>query len=175
MLTSISPKPCLARCSLSNANVPSAVMSGTSRMSILATARCGRTVLPPGPVYPATRPSMLMVGCDSSAIIASTHCLSPAQCSTPSCCFMMASLRRRERLRLVEEARHGRCVTVRHDQGIEGLHQVPRRTVHACFQAGVNIMLRTAPPFLAGGDQFQLNDSFGAEIDLDVAVCPLCC
>ena len=35
---------------LSFASVSAAVMSGTRRMSIFATARCGSTVLPPGPV-----------------------------------------------------------------------------------------------------------------------------
>ncbi len=48
--TSMSPKPRLARCAFSFATVSSGVMSGTSRMSSFATMRCGRIVLPPGPV-----------------------------------------------------------------------------------------------------------------------------
>ena len=59
----------IGRCAIGRdlASVSAAVMSGTRRMSIFATARCGSTVLPPGPVYPATRPSMLMVGLDASS------------------------------------------------------------------------------------------------------------
>jgi hypothetical protein len=50
MFTSTSPKPRFARCAFTRSSVFAAVMSGTSRMSIFATARCGRIVLPPGPV-----------------------------------------------------------------------------------------------------------------------------
>ena len=53
--TSMSPKPRFARCAFSAASARR-VMSGTSRRSSFATARCGRMVLPPGPVYPADEP-----------------------------------------------------------------------------------------------------------------------
>src|SRR5207237_247874 len=65
----------------------------TRRMSIFATARWGRTVLPPGPVYPPTSPSMFTVGCDSSRSFAASHERSSIQCCTPYDCFACASLR----------------------------------------------------------------------------------
>src|SRR5207253_10497166 len=56
MFTSMSPKPRFARCAFNAASASAAFMSGTSRMSIFATARCGRIVFPPGPVYPPHQP-----------------------------------------------------------------------------------------------------------------------
>src|SRR5271167_4455289 len=118
-----------------------------------------------------------MVGCDSSAIMASSHCLSPAQCSTPSCCFMVASLRRAATASTIFTcagvsglALSKKPVTVGVDQRVQGLHQVPRRAVHGCFQAGVDVVLGPASPLFAGGNQLQFDDAFSAKIDLDVAI-----
>ena len=61
------------------------------------------------------------------------------------------------------------------DQRVQRLHQVPRRAVHGRFQAGVDVVLGPASPLLAGGNQLQFDDAFGAEIDLDVAVGLLSC
>src|SRR5438094_831699 len=48
-------------------------------------------VLPPGPVYPPTRPSMLTVGRDISSSSASRQLTSCTQWSTPSCRFVTCS------------------------------------------------------------------------------------
>jgi len=48
--TSMSPKPLFARWAFRSSTVSAADMSGTSRMSSLARASWGSTVLPPGPV-----------------------------------------------------------------------------------------------------------------------------
>ena len=66
-------------------------------------------------------------------------------------------------------------MTVGLDQRVQGLHEVPRRAVHSGFQAGVDVVLGPASPLFAGGNQFQFDHAFGAEIDLDVAVGFLSC
>src|SRR5262249_60448780 len=62
-----------------------------SRRSSLATALWGSMVLPPGPVYPPTRPSILTVGRETSLSSASCQPTSCTQCSTPSCFLVMSS------------------------------------------------------------------------------------
>ena len=96
MFTSTSPNPFFARCAFSDARASAAFMSGTRRRSIFATALCGNTVFPPGPVYPPTSPSMLTVGRDASISSASGQDASPIHRETPSCFFAAASSRRRE-------------------------------------------------------------------------------
>ena len=161
-----------------------AVMSGTSRTSIFATARCGRMVLPPGPVYPPTSPSMLIVGCETSRTSESCHDSFSIHRSTPSAFFVGASfffgiassrisLRRGQRTHLVEEAVHRRRVTVRLHERVERLHQMPRRAVDLRGEARVHVGLRPASPLLATGDELGLDDALGAEVDLDRAVEPL--
>ena len=54
-------------------------------------------------------------------------------------------------------------VAVGIDQRVERLNEVPGRAVDGRFEAGVNVMLRTASPLLAGGNQFQFDHAFGAE------------
>src|ERR1041384_4288563 len=87
MLTSMSPKPRLARCVFSFSSESAAALSGTSRRSSLATARCGKIVLPPGPVYPPTNPSMFTVGRPIRRSSASVQLASCTQCSPPSSFF----------------------------------------------------------------------------------------
>ena len=56
-----------------------------------ATARLGRMVFPPGPVYPPTRPSMLRVGCDTRRTSESCHDSFSIHRSTPNAFFVAAS------------------------------------------------------------------------------------
>src|ERR1700719_1387062 len=50
---------------------------------------------------------------------------------------------------------------------------MPRRTVHPGFIAGVNVFTRAASPFLAAGNQFELNHTFCAQVHGDVTSEPL--
>src|SRR5512138_1008803 len=67
-----------------------------------------------------------------------------------------------KRLDLVKEAGHGRRMSIGLDQRIERLHQMPRRTVHLCLEAGVNIMFGSSPPSLSAGDKFEFDYALAA-------------
>ena len=60
----------------------------------LGDARFGKIVLPPGPVYPPTSPSMLMVGCETSRTSESCHDSSPNHRDTLNAFLAAASSRR---------------------------------------------------------------------------------
>src|SRR5262249_53095938 len=55
-------------------------------------------------------------------------------------------LGRSEGLGLVEEAGDGGRMSVWSDQGVERLHQAPRRAVDLSFEARVDVMFGAAPP-----------------------------
>ncbi len=133
--------PRFSRCVFSAASAPSAVMSGTSRRSSLATARAGSIVLPPGPVYPPTRPSMFTVGRLQSRCSACSQSSSRIHRFAPSELLGLClahprrgalhhlQLRGGERAGLVGETVDGRLGAVGRDQRGQRLHQMERRAV----------------------------------------------
>src|SRR6266851_3657375 len=61
------------------------------------------------------------------------------------------------------EAFEGGIVAVGRDERGEGFDEMPRGAVEAGFVAGVHVLARAAAPLFAAGNEFELDDTFGAE------------
>src|SRR6266851_2698861 len=61
------------------------------------------------------------------------------------------------------EAFDGGIVAVGRDERGEGFDEMPRGAVEAGFVAGVHVLARAAAPLFAAGNEFELDDTFGAE------------
>ena len=72
-------------------------------------------------------------------------------------------LRRGQRLRVLEEPFDRRRVTIRPDQSVQRLHQVPARGIDLRLEARVHIVGRPAAPALSARDQLELHHALGAE------------
>ena len=77
---------------------------------------------------------------------------------------------RGQRLRLVEKSFHSRGVTVRLDQGVQCLYQVPGRRVHLRLEARVHVVRRPAAPLLPARYQLEFHHTLGAQRHLHPAV-----
>ena len=158
-------------------------MSGTRRRSSLATALCGRMVLPPGPGVAADQ----ALDVDRGPRHEPLERLAPAGVADP---VLDAELLLRQSPRpcrrapsasiAFSAAEIGRAwsakpsiagiVAVGGDERGERLHQVPGRAVDARLVARVDVLARPAAPALAAGGQLELDDALGAERDGHVAV-----
>src|SRR6266849_10305110 len=76
----------------------------------------------------------------------------------------------RERASFGGEAFDGRVVAVGRNEGGESFDEMPRGTVEARLVAGVHVFARAAAPLFAAGDEFEFDDTFGAEELRDFAV-----
>src|ERR1700736_4796159 len=70
----------------------------------------------------------------------------------------------------IEEPRDSRCMPILLNQGVERLHQVPGGRVDLRLEARMNVLLRTTPPLLTAGHEFQFDDTLRTKCDLEAAI-----
>src|SRR5204863_6404872 len=71
-----------------------------------------------------------------------------------------------ERTHLVEEALDGGSVTVRFDERVQRLHEMPRRAIELRLVARMHILRRSPSPFGARRHDLEFDNPLGSEIDL---------
>ena len=159
-------------------------MSGTRRRSSLATARCGRMVLPPGPgvaahqtfdIHRGPRPQQFQRFLDNRRRAPSA----PRRCCFIGDFFVQPARGfrdhflspRGERARLVGKAvdRRSHCRRPRPVCSAPSPDAMPGCRAALCCWSGYRLS-RAASPLFAAGNQFEFDHALGAEVMRDFAV-----